>query len=164
MSATAEGVSETRSGGGRRRTAARLAAVQALYERDITGAPVTDVVRDILSRFQDPDSNEDQRAMVSPDGAHLRDLVEGVAREQDMLDEMIGAALSPEWPIDRLEVVLRAILRAGGYEMFSRSDIPPRVVISEYLDLTHAFFAGKEAALVNAVLDRLAHQLRADEL
>lgn len=163
MSAAAEPVSPTRSGG-RRRSSARLAAVQALYERDITGASVADVVRDILARFQDSDPDEEHRAMVSPDVSHLCNLVAGVVGDQEMLDEMIGAALSPEWPIARLEVVLRAILRAGSYEMLNRSDIPPRVIIAEYLDLTHAFFAGNEAALVNAVLDRLAHRLRADEL
>ena len=165
MSAAGEDLSTTRAGaGGRRRSTARLAAVQALYDRDITGASAADAVRDALARFEDPDRAEEHRAMVSPDVPHLRDLVEGVVRDQDRLDEMIGAALSPEWPIDRLEVVLRAILRAGGYEMLNRTDIPPRVVITEYLDLTHAFFAGKEAALVNAVLDRLARILRADEV
>ena len=77
---------------------------------------------------------------------------------------MLNSALTDEWPLPRLETTLRAILRAGAYELLARSDIPPRVVISEYLDVAHAFFAGKEPAMVNGVLDKLAHVLREGDL
>ena len=76
---------------------------------------------------------------------------------------MITPALSAEWPLERLEAVLRAILRAGAYELFARADVPLKVVITEYVDIAHAFFEGKEPGLVNAVLDRIGRVLRTDE-
>ncbi len=90
------------------------------------------------------------------------DIVRGTSTRQAELDGMISSALSEDWPIHRLETILRAILRAGAYELLARTDIPPRVVISEYLDVAHAFFAGKEPAMVNGVLDRLARVVRVD--
>jgi N utilization substance protein B len=98
------------------------------------------------------------------DRSLFADLVRGASERQGELDGMISSALSEEWPIHRLETILRAILRAGCYELLARRDIPPRVVISEYLDVAHAFFAGKEPAMVNGVLDRLARVLRAEDL
>ena len=77
---------------------------------------------------------------------------------------MIARALTQEWPIERLEAILRAILRAGAYELLARIDVPARVVISEYLEVAHAFFSGKEPSLVNGVLDRLGRLLRETEL
>jgi N utilization substance protein B len=72
--------------------------------------------------------------------------------------------LPPEWPLDRLEVLLRAIMRAGAYELLARGGVPARVIINEYVDLAHAFFAGAEPRMVNGVLDRLARSLRPGEL
>src|SRR5262249_27878485 len=98
------------------------------------------------------------------DQAMFADIVRGASSRLRDIDGMIASALSPEWPIERLETVLRAILRAGAYELMARTDVPPRVAISEYLDVAHAFFGGKEPARVNGVLDRLAHVLRQGEM
>jgi len=92
------------------------------------------------------------------------DIVRGVAADQERLDAAISAVLTPDWPLPRLDSVLRAILRAGAYELMHRQDVPPRVAISEYTAVAHAFFAGKEPGLANGVLDALARTLRAAEL
>ena len=91
------------------------------------------------------------------------DIVRGTAADQQRLDAEISAALTPDWPLVRLDAVLRAILRAGAYELVHRTDVPPRVTISEYTAIAYAFFTGKEPGLANGVLDRLARVLRADE-
>jgi N utilization substance protein B len=92
------------------------------------------------------------------------DLVRGVVRNRERLDQTISAALSDEWPLTRLETILRLILEAGAYELAHRPDIPPRVTLAEYVAIAHAFFDGKEAGLANGVLHRLARALRAAEL
>jgi N utilization substance protein B len=153
--------SERRPGHGRRRSAARLAAVQALYQIELAGAPVERVIKEFA-----------QNGMREIEGARLgevdeelfADLVRGVVKRRDELDRTIGEALTPEWPLMRLETVLRAILRAGAYELLARADVPVPVVISEYLDIGHAFYAGKEPGLINGVLDRVARILRPHEL
>ena len=89
------------------------------------------------------------------------DIVRGVAEHRERLDETLSAALSEEWPLPRLERLLRLILEAGAYELVHRPDIPPRVTISEYVAIAYAFFSGREPALANGVLDRLARTLRA---
>ena len=80
------------------------------------------------------------------------------------LDGYIAAALTPDWPLERLEIILRSILRAGAYELLARPEVPAKVAISEYLDIAHAFFAGKEPGLINGVLDRLARTYRSEGL
>jgi N utilization substance protein B len=86
-----------------------------------------------------------------------------VVREQSRLDPQIDAALARGWPLKRIEMVLRAVLRAGAYELACRSDVPARVVTSEYVDVASAFVDKEETGMINAVLDQLAHQLRAGE-
>jgi transcription antitermination protein NusB len=142
---------------GRRRSAARLAAVQALYQIEIAGAPVETVVAEFLRDGIDPDHRG------AFDEALFADIVRGATARLAELDLRIGEALTPDWPLERLENVLRAILRAGTYELAARIDVPAPVVISEYLEIAHAFFAGKEPGLVNGVLDRLARGLRPEE-
>jgi len=164
---------EPRSSGLRRRTAARLAAVQAIYEMEISGRDATSVLRDFHGKRWDgtlsvggPDEDgigEEELVRTEPESGFLSELVRGISERQDDLDTMIAPALSAEWPLERLEAVLRAILRAGAFELLARSDVPVRVVISEYVDIAHAFFEGSESGLVNAVLDRLGRSLRADE-
>ena len=90
-------------------------------------------------------------------------MVGGVVAEQRKLDPLIDAALAASWPLKRIETVLRAILRAGAYELDKRSDIPARVIVSEYVDVAHAFVEKDETGMVNAVLDQLARRLRAAE-
>jgi N utilization substance protein B len=97
------------------------------------------------------------------EAAFFRDIVGGVLREQGRLDPQIDAALTRGWPLKRIEAVLRAVLRAGAYELACRPDIPARVVMAEYVDVAAAFVDEDETGMVNAVLDQLAHQLRAAE-
>jgi N utilization substance protein B len=98
------------------------------------------------------------------ENAFFRDLLAGVVREQRQIDGRVDKALATDWPLKRIEAVLRAILRAGAYELLFRKDVPVRVVISEYIDVTHGFYAEDEPGLVNAVLDAIARDVRADEL
>jgi N utilization substance protein B len=102
--------------------------------------------------------------MVEPDGDMLTQIVFGATMQKEKLDALIAAHLSGEWTIERLEAVLRAVLRAGIFELTHRDDIPPKVTITEYVDIAHAFYAGPEPGLVNAVLDRIARQDRRGEM
>ena len=97
------------------------------------------------------------------EAAFFRDVVGGVVAEQRRLDPMIDAALAKGWPLKRIETVLRAVLRAGAYELDRKPDVPARVVVSEYVDVANAFVDRDETGMVNAVLDQLARQLRAGE-
>lgn len=145
--------------GGRRRTVARLAAVQALYQLELNPALGADAVVREFARYRLGQEIEgDQLAEADP--AFFSDIVRGVAADQERLDANITGALVEDWPLPRLDSVLRAILRAGAWELFNRGDVPPRVSISEYTSLAHAFFTGKEPALANGVLDRLGRSHR----
>jgi transcription antitermination protein NusB len=148
--------------GSRKRSVARLAAVQALYQIDVSGAQPSRVIAEFVKHRLGRDIDGDNYGEA--DIALFSDIVEGTVARQAELDQAISAVLMPEWPLERLETVLRAILRAGAWELSARVDVPARVAISEYLDVAHAFFDGKEPGLVNGVLDRLAHALRPDEL
>ncbi|HEY9567855.1 MAG TPA: transcription antitermination factor NusB [Thalassobaculum sp.] len=144
------------------RTTARLAAAQALYEMEVSGKSGHEVVPDFVDRrFAGLIEGGD---MAPADPHFFERLVLGVAGETPTLDRMLADCLQPEGHLDRLEVVLRAIMRLGAYELLSVSEVPARVAISEYVDLAHAFFAGREPALVNGVLDRIARVVRDDEL
>jgi len=145
-----------------KRGAARLAAVQALYQMDVAGAGLNEVYAEFESHWL---GGEVEGAQYRPaEAAFFRDVVGGVVREQKRLDPLIDAALAGGWPLKRIEAVLRAVLRAGAYELACRRDIPARVVMSEYVDVASAFVDAEETGMVNAVLDQLAHRLRADEL
>ncbi|MBF0561502.1 MAG: transcription antitermination factor NusB [Alphaproteobacteria bacterium] len=156
----------------RHRTAARLAAVQALYQIEIAGASVEQVLRDCLHHgisthalVDDPDiGNEVAIDLVKPDTDLLSALVRGVSGRQADIDSLIIESLAPGWRPERLEAVVRSILRAGIWELQERAETPPRVIISEYVDVARAFYDGPETGLVNAVLDRLARSLRPEEL
>jgi N utilization substance protein B len=143
-----------------KRSAARLAAVQALYQMEIAGAGIVDVLAEFESHWlgQVVEGVEYKPA----EEAFFRDIVGGVVREQRRLDPKVNAALAQGWPLKRIDAILRAILRAGAYELSERHDIPPRVTISEYVDVAHAFLDQEEAGMVNAVLDRLARAERAE--
>jgi N utilization substance protein B len=136
-----------------------LAAVQALYSMEITGIAAAQA----LDEFRQRQAEEPRRGMAEPDGALVALLVQGATAEAALLDEMIGRALSKDWSVERLEAVLRAVLRAGAFEIKARAQTPARVAISEYVDVAHAFYAGSEPGLVNAVLDRVARALRPEE-
>lgn len=144
-----------------KRGAARLAAVQALYQMDMAGAGLNDILAEFESHWL---GREVEGAQYLPaEAAFFRDIVTGVVREQRVLDPMIDDALQQGWPLKRIEAVIRAALRAGAYELSHRRDIPARVVITEYADVAAAFVERDETGMVNAVLDQLAHKLRGDE-
>lgn len=142
-----------------KRTAARIAAVQALYGMELAGGDPHAAIEDILARTASFDARGTM-ALPAPDGAHLKRLVEGVCAHRCRLDEAIAAVLAADLALDHIEVLLAAILRAGAFELLAMPEIPHKVVINEYVDVTHAFFSGKEPMLVNGVLDRLAPRLR----
>lgn len=144
-----------------RRGAARLAAVQALYQMDIAGTGIADILAEYEGHWLGGEVEGSQ--YLPAEAAFFREIVEGTMREQRKLDPLIDTALSQGWPLKRIEALLRAVLRAGAYELEQRRDIPARVVVSEYVDVAHAFVDRDETGMVNAVLDSLARKLRGDE-
>ena len=144
------------------RSAARLAAVQALYQMDMTGIDLTDVLAEFEAHRLGQELEGDQ--YCSAEAKFFRDLVEGVVREQRNLDPMIDEQLAEGWRLGRVDSILRAILRSAAFELTDRDDVPARVVISEYVDIAHAFFGEDEPKVVNGVLDQLAHKARPEEL
>ena len=144
-----------------RRGAARLAAVQALYQMDIAGAGINDVFAEFESHWIGGEVEGDK--YLPAEAAFFRDIVSGVVRDQTRLDPLIDDALSRGWPLKRIDAILRAVLRAGAYELEHRKDIPGRVVVSEYVDVANAFVDREETGMVNAVLDQIGRQFRLDE-
>jgi transcription antitermination protein NusB len=150
-----------KSGGPRkanRRGAARLAAVQALYQMDIAGTGLTDILAQFESHWLGREVEGEQ--YLPAEAAFFRDIVAGVVDSQRDLDPRIDAALAATWPLKRIEAILRSVLRAGAYELARRTDIPARVIVSEYVDVAHAFVDRTETGMVNAVLDQLAREAR----
>jgi len=144
------------------RGAARLAAVQALYQMDVGGATLPSVVAEFEAHRL---GKELEGETLRPaDAGFFRSLVGGVVDVQRRVDPVIHRALPPDWPLSRIDVTLRAVLRCGAFELLERRDVPARVVISEYIDVARAFFAGDEPGLVNGVLDRIARDARSEEM
>jgi N utilization substance protein B len=143
------------------RSAARLAAVQALYQMDMTGIDLNEVIAEFEAHRLGKEIEGCQ--YCDAEAAFFRDLVEGVVREQLKIDPLIDKQLAEGWRLTRVDSILRAILRAGAYEILSRDDVPARVAISEYVDIAHAFFADEEPKVVNGILDRLGHKARPRE-
>ncbi len=144
-----------------RRGAARLAAAQALYQMDIAGTGVNDIFAEFESHWLGGEV-EGERYLPA-EVAFFRDVVAGVVNDQEALDRRIDEALSKGWPLKRIDAILRAVLRAGAYELERRTDVPARVVIAEYVDVANAFVDRDETGMVNAVLDQIARQHRAGE-
>jgi transcription antitermination protein NusB len=146
------------------RSSARLAAVQALYQIEASQNPAEQVIKDFLigrtgglAVMEDSDTAQETTvALTTLDSELFINLVRAVQTRGPEIDEIIKAALSPEWPWERLEMTLRAILRSGVAELLSRTDIPGTVTVSEFIDVAHAFYAGTEPRMANAVLDRIA--------
>lgn len=142
------------------RRAARLSAVQALYQMDVAAEPSKNVVREFLNhRF----GREDETEMIEADEEFFEDIVLGVVDKQDDIDTEIAAHLSEKWKLKRLDITLRAIMRAGAYEILRRPDVPALVIIDEYVSIATEFFDGGEQGFVNASLDKLARKIRAAE-
>ena len=140
------------------RRAARLAAVQAIYQMELTSLDAEAVIDEFSEhRFAE------LAPAARPDGEFFADVVRGVPHRQTEIDRAIAQCLAADWKFSRIDSILRAILRAGAYELIARADVPAKVVIDEYLDITHAFFQGDEPGFVNAALDRLARDKRAAE-
>lgn len=142
-----------------KRGAARLAAVQALYQMDISGTGVLETAAEYETfRLGQEIDGEQYR---DADAAWFRAILSGVVAEQTRLDPVIADALSEQWPLSRLDGTLRAVMRAGAYELIHRNDVPVAVIVTEYVDVAHAFFDdGEEPRMVNAVLDRIARARR----
>lgn len=143
------------------RSRARLAAVQALYQMEIGGTELADVVTEFESfrLGQEIDGDEYREA----DPVFFREIVAGVVALQRDIDPRVHDTLVADWPLKRIDVTLREILRAGTWELIKRKDIPAKVVINEYVDVAKAFFVEDEPKIVNGVLDKIAHALRTTE-
>jgi N utilization substance protein B len=140
------------------RSAARLAAAQALYQMEVSGAGLADVLAEFESHWigQEVEGVQYKPAEVE----FFRDIVGGVLKDQVGIDRALDAALAEGWPLKRVEALMRAILRAGFYELRSRPDVPARAAIKEYVDVAGAFYGAEESGMINAVLDKLARQTR----
>ncbi len=143
------------------RGAARLAAVQALYQMDIAGSGVLDIVAEYESHRLGQEMDGEQ--YLKADASWFRSIVSGVVRDQVKLDPLIRSALLDDWPLSRLDSTVRAILRSGAFELLERKDVPVAVIVNEYVEIAQAFFDEDEPKLVNAVLDRIAKQVRSDK-
>ncbi|RDD63785.1 transcription antitermination factor NusB [Ferruginivarius sediminum] len=144
-----------------RRRQARLAAVQALYQVDLGKVSPQSVILEFLQHRLDEEIDGVRLGKI--DRSLFGELVNGVSARREELEDMVAAVLDEDWPLDRLERLLRLILACGVYELAERPSVPARAVINEYVELARAFFDGKEPAMVNGVLDRLGHSLREEE-
>ena len=142
----------------RARSAARLAAVQALYQQEMEGTSLPVLLHEFHHHRLGQTIEDETYAEAEVD--FFNDVVKGVDARRDEIDALIGTNLAEGWTLDRLDRPLRQILRAGSYELLARADIPTGSVISEYLDVAHAFYDRKEKSFVNGVLDAIAKAAR----
>jgi N utilization substance protein B len=140
------------------RSATRLYAVQALYQMELSGQTAETVVREFETHRFGADYDGD--TMAEGDPSLFRQIVGGAVNNQASIDQSTDRALVKAWPIDRIDPVLRALFRAAGAEVMA-AGTPPKVVITEFVDVARAFFpTGKEPSFVNAVLDHMAREMR----
>lgn len=140
------------------RSAARLAAVQALYQIDMEGTPLASLLDEFHRHRLGAEIEGDQYAQAEV--AFFDDVVKGVDARRDEIDELLSGKLAEGWRLERLDKTMLQILRAGAWELLARADIPNATVISEYVDVAHAFFEAREAKFVNGVLDAVAKAVR----
>jgi len=149
------GASQSRRAG---RSVARLAAVQALYQMELSGADAETVILEFMSdRFGHEIDGEEY---LAPDQKLFAELVRGVVARQTEIDPLVARTVSADWSLPRLDATLRALIRTASYELMARTDIPVKVILSEYIDIAHAFFSGEEPGFANGVLDRVARIVR----
>ena len=149
------------------RISARLAAVQALYQVEVTQDPHDRIIKDFLvgkigglAVAQNLETEKESIvALAEIDGELFINLVRAVETRGPEIDDMIKGSLSGEWPWDRLEITLRSVLRAGVAELLTRTDIPPNATIASFVDVAQAFYAGPESGMANAILDRISRAL-----
>lgn len=143
------------------RRAARLAAVQAIYQMELTGTDAEEVVLEFS------DHRFGKEVEISPAGAPDEEffgaIVRGVPHHQVEIDRSVAKCLSADWKLNRIDSILRAILRAAAFEFIDRKDVPAKVVIDEYVAVAGAFFGGDEPGFINAALDAIARRKRAAE-
>jgi N utilization substance protein B len=144
-----------------KRSAARLAASQALYQMEIADKGLNDILAEFEAHWLGQEIEGD--AYTPADLAFFRDVVSGVQRDQLPIDRALDDTLADGWPLRRVEALMRAILRAALYELRNRPDVPARVAVTEYVDVAAAFFGSEESGMINAVLDALARQTRPAE-
>ena len=140
------------------RSAARLAAVQALYQHDMEGTPVPRLLKEfhdhrLGATIEDAQYHDAERDFFD-------DIVTGAETRRAEIDALISGKLAEGWSLERLDRPMRAILRAGAYELIARADVPVGSVISEYVDVAHAFFDKRESGFVNGLLDAVAKEVR----
>jgi N utilization substance protein B len=146
------------------RSVARLAAVQALYQMEVSGAGAETVIREFAEHRFDrdmPDEAAEDSPLAAADEAFFADLVRGVVANQREIDTAIARKLAANWRLERIDATVRAILRAGAYELTHRDDVPTEVAIDEYVELAKSFFEGPEPGFVNGALDAVAQDVRA---
>lgn len=144
------------------RTAARLAAIQALYQMETGGGGVDATVREFRAHRLGTELDGD--AIVEADAPFFEDILRGVVELQPKIDPYIAKRLSQGWTLQRIDSTARAILRCGLFELVRRADVPARAIIDEYVELAHDFFDGDEPGFINGVLDAAAKDVRASEL
>ncbi len=143
------------------RAAARLNATQALYQMEVAAKGLNEILAEFETHWIGREIEGDQYKPAEL--AFFRDVLNGVLSDQVAIDQLIDATLARGWPLARVEAVMRAVLRAATYELKKRKDIPGRVVITEYVDVAAAFLGREETGMINAVLDKVARELRAEE-
>lgn len=143
-----------------KRGAARLAAVQALYQMDVAGTGLLEIAAEYETYRLGKEI--DGATYREADAQWFRAIISGVVSGQTALDPVIHDSLLDDWPLSRLDSTLRAILRAGAWELAEKRDVPVAVIVSEYVDIARAFYADDEPKLVNAVLDRIARRTRGE--
>jgi N utilization substance protein B len=145
----------------RSRSAARLAAVQALYQHEMEGTPVPRLLREFHEHRLGATIEDAQ--YVEAEQSFFDDIVSGADARRAEIDEVIAGKLASDWSLDRLDRPMRAILRAGTYELLARPDVPVASVISEYVDVAHAFYDKRESGFVNGLLDAVAKEARREK-
>ena len=140
------------------RSAARLAAVQALYQLDMDATPLAKLLDEFHRHRLGAEIEGDQYAEAET--AFFDDVVQGVAARKDEIDALLAAKLATGWTLGRLDKTLLQVLRAGAFELLARADVPTATIITEYVDVAHAFFESREAKFVNGLLDAVAKVVR----
>jgi len=144
------------------RSAARLACVQALYQMDLAATDLNAVIDEFRNHRLTEEGGE--ATCAGADQEHFARVLKGVVARQRDIDPLVDQQLAAGWRLVRIDSILRAVLRAATFELLELTEIPSRVIISEYIDVAHAFFSGEEPKVVNGVLDRIARKLRPGEL
>lgn len=148
------------------RSAARLAAVQALYQMDLAKTELNAIIEEFAAfRLQGRDEENEGEAveLAEADRTFFAELVRGAVRRQREIDPLVDEKLAAGWRLVRVDSTLRAIFRAAVFELMERIDVPARVIINEYINVAHAFFSEDQPKVVNGLLDQLARELRTAE-